>query len=122
MEDILMREIDRIGEMMLQIARRLGLFSKALPNYTLNDVKKESVTAELPFSIEKVLEQENPVSYLVEKEKISDNALETFVDILFHSDMEESKKKAILADAITYLDSNGSFSFKLHSLSSDGQI
>ena len=117
-----MREIDRIGEMMLQIARRLGLFSKALPNYTLNDVKKESVTAELPFSIEKVLEQENPVSYLVEKEKISDNALETFVDILFHSDMEESKKKAILADAITYLDSKGSFSFKLHSLSSDGQI
>ena len=117
-----MREIDRIGEMMLQIARRLGLFSKALPNYTLNDVKKESVTAELPFSIEKVLEQENPVSYLVEKEKISDNALETFVDILFHSDMEESKKKAILADAITYLDNKGSFSFKLHSLSSDGQI
>jgi hypothetical protein len=122
MEDIIMREIDHIGEMMLQIARRLGLFSKALPNYTLNDVKKESVAAELPFSIDKILEQEHPVLYLVEKEKISDNALETFVDILIHSDMEESKKKAILADAITYLDSKGSFSFKLHSLSSDGQI
>ncbi|MBO7562735.1 MAG: hypothetical protein J6W86_07690 [Bacteroidales bacterium] len=115
MEDLLIREIDRIGEMMLKIAQRLGLFSKSLPNYTLDDIKAESEKIELPFSIEKVLEQDNPVLYLVEKEKISDNALETFVDILFHSDMEETRKNSILDDAVTYLDSKGNFSFRLHS-------
>ena len=119
MEDLLMREIDRIGEMMLQIARRLGLFSKALPDYSLNDVKTESVKVELPFSIEDVLAQENTVLYLVEKEKISNNALETFIDIIFHSDMEEKRKNELLEEAISYLDNKGFISFKLHSLRSN---
>ena len=64
-----------------------------------------------------VLQQENPVWYLVENQKISDHGLETFIDIIFHSDMEEDRKVALLNDAIAYLDGKGNFSFKLHSLS-----
>ena len=94
MEDFILREIDRLGEMLLMIARKLGLLDGDSP------------------------EQENPVWYLVETEKITDHSLETFIDILFHSDMEEDRKAALLDDALAYLDGKGYFSFRLHSLSS----
>ena len=77
MEDDLVREIDRIGETLLQ--------------------------------------QNNPVRYLVEVEKLSDYGLETMIGILFHSDLDEDKKQDLLGDALAYLDSKGYFSFKLHS-------
>ena len=35
MEDILLREIDRIGEMIQMIAYRLGLFGKKKPDYSI---------------------------------------------------------------------------------------
>ena len=39
------------------------------------------------------------------------------MDIIFHSDLDETRKQALLRDALAYLDRKGSFSFKLHSLS-----
>ena len=53
----------------------------------------------------------------METEKISDHGLETFIEILFHSDLDEDRKAAILHDALSYLDGKGLFSFKLHALS-----
>lgn len=41
------------------------------------------------------------------------------IDILFHSDMEEDRKAALLKDALAYLDGKGYFSFRLHALSSN---
>ena len=116
MEDFILREIDRLGEMLLMIARKLGLLDDSTPDYTLTDVKEEFGKSGLPFDLDTVLQQENPVWYLVETLKISDHALETFIDILFHSDLDESVKTALLEDALAYLDGKGSFSFKLHSL------
>ena len=104
MEDYIIREIDRIGEMLMQIAKRLGLF--------LDDVFGQNGC---PIDLDLVLRQENPVLYLVEQEKISDNALETLIEILFHSNLDEDRKKALLNDALAYLDNKGYFSFKLHS-------
>jgi hypothetical protein len=117
MEDFILREIDRLGEMLLMIARKLGLVDGDTPDYSLADVKDEFDKASLPFDLDAVLQQENPVWYLVETEKISDHGLETVVDILFHSDLDEDKKEALLKDALSYLDGKGCFSFKLHSLS-----
>lgn len=117
MEDFILREIDRLGQMLMLIARKLGLLNIKTPDYTLADVKDQFEKASLPFGLDKVLQQENPVWYLVEDQKISDHGLETFIDILFHSDMEEDRKVALLKDAIAYLDGKGNFSFKLHSLS-----
>ena len=116
MEDYILREIDRLGEMLLMIARKLGLLDGDTPDYSLTDVKDEFDKAACPIDLDALLEQENPVWYLVETEKISDHGLETFIDILFHSDLGEDLKVALLDDALAYLDGKGYFSFRLHSL------
>ena len=119
MEDYILREIDRLGEMLLKIARRLGLLDGNKPDYSLTDIKDEFGMAGCPIDLEMLLQQENPVRYLVETEKISDHGLETFIDIIFHSDLDEDRKQALLSDALAYLDGKGYFSFRLHSFSSD---
>ena len=118
MEDYLIREIDRLGDMLMLIAKRLGLIELDAPDYSLSDVKEEFEKNYVPLDLDAILQQENPVWYLVEKEKMSEQALETFIDILFHSDLEEPVKTSLLADALAYLDNNGYYSFKLHSLES----
>ena len=115
MEDYLIREIDRLGEMLLLIARKLGLLDSTVPDYTLSDVKDEFGKAACPIDLEALLQQENPVWYLAENEKISDHGLETMIDIIFHSDLDEDRKQALLSDALAYLDGKGYFSFRLHS-------
>ena len=115
MEDFILREIDRLGEMLLMIARRLGLFKGDTPDYSLTDVKEEFDGAGCPVDLDALLQRENPVWYLVEEVKLSDRGLETMIDILFHSDLEESRKNALLQDALAYLDGKGYFSFLLHS-------
>lgn len=119
MEDYILREIDRLGEMLLMIARKLGLLDGDTPDYSLTDVKDEFDNAGCPIDLDALLQRENPVWYLVEVEKISDHGLETMIDIIFHSDLDESKKQALLNDALAYLDGKGYFSFRLHSLNSD---
>ena len=116
MEDYIIREIDRIGEMLLLIARRLGLFLDDVPDYSLADVKDEFVKAGCPIELEALLKQKSPVWYLVDEVKLTDQGLETMIDIIFHSDLEEARKNALLKDALAYLDGKGYFSFKLHSL------
>ena len=55
MEDFIIREIDRLGEMLLMIARRLGLPDGDTPDYTLADVKDEFDRESLPFDLDTVL-------------------------------------------------------------------
>lgn len=73
MEDYIIREIDRIGEMLMQIAKRLGLFLDDVPDYSLAEVKEVFGQNSCPIDLDLVLRQENPVLYLAEQEKISDN-------------------------------------------------
>ena len=119
MEDFIIREIDRLGEMLLLIARKLGLLDSDTPDYSLTDVKDEFGKAGCPIDLEKLLQQENPVWYLVEEEKLSDHGLEMMIDIIFHSNLDEDVKQALLSDALAYLDGKGYYSFRLHSLSSN---
>jgi len=116
MEDFILREIDRLGEMLLLIARKLGLMDSDTPDYTLTDVKDEFDKSSLPFDLDAVLKHENPVWFLVQTVKLSDHALESFIEILFYSDLEEERKTALLSDALAYLDGKGYYSFRLHSL------
>ena len=116
MEDYIIREIDRLGEMLLLIARKLGLLDGDTPDYSLTDVKDEFGKAGCPIDLDMLLQRENPVWYLIEKEKLSDHGLETMIDIIFHSDLEATRKNALLQDALAYLDGKGYFSFRLHSL------
>lgn len=119
MEDFILREIDKIGVMLAKIAQKLGLLEVDSPDYSLADVKEECDKVNLPFDLDEVLQQENPVCFLVEDKKISDQGLETFMEILFFSDMDEERKRVLLADTLTYLDAKGFYSFRLHSLSSE---
>ena len=116
MEDYIIREIDRLGEMLLLIARKLGLLDGDTPAYSLTDVKDEFGNAGCPIDLDALLQQENPVWYLVEEERLSDHGLETMIDIIFHSDLDDTRKNALLQDALAYLDGKGYFSFRLHSL------
>lgn len=116
MEDYILREIDKIGQMLTLIAKRLGLFDNHTPDYTLADVKQEFKDGKLTLNLDTILQSDNPVLYLVGEMKLSDTALETFVEIIFHSDLCVEKKNALLEDALMYLDSKGNYSFRLHSL------
>lgn len=119
MEDYIIREIDRIGEMLMLVAKRLGLFLDDVPDYSLVDVKEEFLKNGCPIDIDVLLQQEATVWYLIEQEKLSDQGLETMIDIIFHSDLDDAKKEALLNDAIAYLNGKGYFSFKLQSLKSN---
>ena len=121
MEDFILREIDKIGQMLAHIARRLGLLKGEKPDYSLGDVKSEFTRANCPIDIDTVLKQENPILYLTENEKLTEQALESFIEILFYSDIDESKKQTLLKDAINYLDNKGYISFKLHSFVSPNE-
>ena len=89
------------------------------PDYSLTDVKDEFGKASCPIDLDMLLQQENPVRYLVEKEKLSNQGLETMIDIIFHSDLDEDRKMALLSDGLEYLGGKGYFSFSLHSLIDD---
>ncbi len=121
MEDFILREIDKIGEMLAHIARRLGLLKGEKPDYSLGDVKSEFTRANCPIDLDTVLKQDNPILYLTENEKLTEQAIESFIEILFYSDIDESKKQTLLKEAINYLDNKGYISFKLHSFVSPNE-
>lgn len=116
MEDFILREIDRLGEMLMLIARRLGLLNGNTADCSLTDIKDEFDKTGCPIDLDLVLSRDNPLMYLVEECKLSDHALETMIYIICHSDLDKAKKQTLLYDALTYLDGKGYFSFLLHSL------
>ena len=90
MQDFILREIDRLGEMLAHIARKLGLMGGGgTVDYTVADVKEELSLEGFPVPLDEILRHENPVWFLVEEMKLSDSALESFVEILFHSDADD---------------------------------
>ena len=116
MEDFILREIDKIGELLFHLARKLGLYKEDIPQYTVADVQSEFKQAQLDIDLDAIVNQEYPISYLVEQEKVTLKALEALADIIYHSDgIDPKKKQEILNDAVTYLDSKGYISFRLHS-------
>ncbi len=119
MEDYITREIDRIGELLRHVALKLGLLNGDMPDYSLADVKDEFEKSCCPIDLDTVLRQENPVWYLVKEVGLTDSSLETMIDIIFHSDLDEGRKNDLLQDALTYLDGRGYFSFHLHSFCND---
>ena len=117
MEDFILREIEKIGELLFYLASKLGIYKESIPNFTVADVKSELTQAEVDIDLDSIINQEFPISYLVEEQKVTLKALEALTDIIVHtSDIDPEKKKEILNDALTYLDSKGYISFRLHSL------
>ena len=117
MEDFILREIDKIGELLFYLARKLGIYKENIPDYTVADVQSEFKHAEVDIDLDEIVNQKYPISYLVEEQKITLKALEALTDIIVHTaDIDPQKKKEILDDAVRYLDSKGYISFRLYSL------
>lgn len=117
MQDFILREIDRLGEMLALIAKRLGLMGGGgTVDYTVADVKEEFSLEGFPIDLDEILSHENPVWFMVEELKFSDSALESFVEIVFHSDADEAVKEGILDAALAYFAGKGYFSFRLYGL------
>ena len=115
MEDYLIREIDRIGEMLLMIAKRLGIHIGPDAILPLRQIDKVIAESGLSIDINMILSLENPIIYLVEKKEFSDKALETFTELILHSYVSDEIKHSFLKSVITYLDNKGYYSFTLHS-------
>ena len=116
MQDFILKEIDRLGEMLALIAKRLGLMGGGTVDYTVEDVKEEFSLEGFPVDLDEILSHENPVWFLVEEMKLSDQALESFIDILFHSDLDDAVKNGMLDAALAYFAGKGYFSFRLYGL------
>ena len=116
MQDFILKEIDRLGEMLAHIARKLGLMGGGAVDYTVAHVKEEFSLEGFPVALDEILSHENPVWFLVEEVKLSDQALESFIDILFHSDLDETVKNGMLDAALAYFAGKGYFSFRLYGL------
>jgi len=115
MEDYVKRQIDMIGQMLLALAKKLGLIDGDVANYTMQSVQGEIKQSGFNMDIERALSMEHPISYLVESLQLSNEAIETFTEIVMNSDADDEVKQRLLNDAIGYLDSKGHFSFSLHS-------
>lgn len=116
MEDYLIREIDKIGKLLQAIAQKLGLYGGAVEEIPQAAIQAELTVEDLSINLEEVLQQDNPICYLVEQTRLSDESIEVLVDLLFHSDLEEGRKQQLLKDALAYLDHKGYISFRLHAL------
>ena len=67
MEDFILREIDRLGEMLLIIARKVGLQEDVMPDYSLLDVKDEFEKAVCPINLAALLEREKSLTVQIRK-------------------------------------------------------
>lgn len=115
MEDYVKRQIDLIGQMLLALAKKLGLVDGDVANYTIQSVQDEIRENGFNMDIERALSEEHPIAYLVSSLQLSNEAIETFTEIVMNSDADYEVKQRLLRDAVNYLDSKGYFSFSLHS-------
>lgn len=117
MADYIQKQIDMIGQLVVALAIKIGLDFGGGGNkdLTLQEVKEAAKECDFNYDIDEILSQYNPVVYMTETLEFSDDALETFVEIILNTDVPEGQKKQLLTDALNYLDGKGNFSFRLHS-------
>ena len=116
MEDFLMKEIDKISEMLSIIASKLGLGSYVVPSEELAEQLNRELVGRLDIDIYELLEMFNPIEYLVSQQEFSDSSIESLA-IMLHQAMPESNAlNMFIKSATEYLDNRGFFSFALHSI------
>lgn len=119
MADILLREIDKIGELLLAAAYRLGLFKENPEGFSMKEVQNEFDRCGLDLKIDTVLESDTPLVILVEQMHLSEQSLETLCQLLYESDKDSVKVKKLISDVIGYLTTKQYFSFTLASIPLD---
>lgn len=64
MEDYIKKQIDMIGQMLMALAQKFGMYKGELPNFTIQSVQDEVAKNGLDIDIDQILSADNPVSYL----------------------------------------------------------
>lgn len=115
MEDYIKRQIDMIGQILLMLARKLGVGDGNVADVPVETVQDEILRNGFDFDVNMILSEEHPVAYMVGELQFSNEALETFTQIVMSSDAPDEQKDRLLGDVVDYLDNSGYFSFLLHS-------
>ena len=116
MEDYLIREIDKIGEMLALIASKLGLGTYAFPTDQLAVQMNTELVNDLDVDIYELLAKDNPLEYLVSERGFNDRNLESLAMMMYQAIPASDALDAFIKNTAEYLNHKGVFSFALHSI------
>ena len=115
MEDYLIREIDRIGELLACIASKLGLGSMPERSEVLARELNSELVKALDVDYEALLAMPAPIEYLVVEKEFTNANLEELAVMMYRSVPASDVLNGFLSEVTAYLDHQGVFSFVLHS-------
>ena len=110
MEDYILREINRIGELIAALLDKIGLLKKSGAPELIRETAKTELAEQLDLDIDTLLAGEDFIATLVGEYGFSDADLEKFAELLFDfaAASEERGERLRLAAAIgalySYLD------------------
>ena len=110
MEDYILREINRIGELIAALLDKIGLLKKAGAPELIRETAKTELAEQLDLDIDTLLAGADFIATLVDEYGFSDADLEKFAELLFDftAASEERGERLRLAAAIgalySYLD------------------
>lgn len=116
MEDYLIKEIDKIGEMLALIASRLGLGSHAVQSESLARQVNTELTNHLNINVNELLAMPEPLEFLVSERGFNDRNIESLALMMYQTIPSSDRLNAFLKGTTDYLDHKGLFSFSLHSI------
>lgn len=114
MADYIQRQIDMIGEAMIALAKKLGIYRGGEGGLELEKIEATAMEGEPSVDIGDILRQDDPVGYMADTLMYSDEAIETFVEIIMKSDADEQTRLKLLHDAVAHMERQGKYSFVLH--------
>lgn len=83
MEDYILREINRIGELIAALLDKVGLLKKSGTSEHIRETAKTELAEKLNLDIDTLLTEEDFIATLVSEYGFSDADLEKFAELLF---------------------------------------
>lgn len=117
--DVILREINKIGELILAIATRLGLFKDSPEGFDIDDIQRELDKSGIALRLDELLDSDAPLVMLVDQLQMSHTSLELLCQMLYESDRDSVKVKRLISEVIDYQRRDGYFSFILASIPID---
>lgn len=114
MADYILKQIDMIGQLLRALAKKLGIGGDDTPDYDLETIKQKAQELDSMIDFNEIIAANNPALYMTNSLGYTDDAIETFAEIIMNSKADEATKAKVLDSVLVYLDNKGQFSFSLH--------